>query len=286
FTSEAQLRNSFTASLDDNSASIQGTQMKVCELLNSISDSVGIIANNIKCILESHLLLMFRSVACLGLQQWAPDVLGNNPESMYNLLYEHIALKTFEQVSGAFGYSHMGMNLLCVNDFALMHKLYRSFVFLYMHGIAKSEAKNPGSLADGRMDVFRAHGFNKHIVALARENEAHSDDELAEGNAESVDVVYHIKEKEGCLTKLSELTALPKKVPIDWFDPIYWNNLSLRECAQYVKNGTYVALPPAELCASWDECEKWKSMPEKEFMAKYGDEVQAEYKLPMPDELE
>ena len=27
-------------------------------------------------------------------------------------------------------------------------------------------------------------------------------------------------------------------------------------------------------------------MPEKEFMAKYGDEVQARYKLPMPDELE
>ena len=88
------------------------------------------------------------------------------------------------------------------------------------------------------------------------------------------------------MPKLSELTALPKKVPIDWFDPIYWNNLSIRERVQYVKNGTYVALPPAELCGSWHECEKWKSMPEKEFMAKYGDEVQARYKLPMPDELE
>ena len=88
------------------------------------------------------------------------------------------------------------------------------------------------------------------------------------------------------MPKLSELTALPKKVPIDWFDPVYWNNLSIRERAQYVKNGTYVALPTAELCASWDECEKWKSMQEKEFMAKYGDEVQAEYKLPTPYELE
>ncbi|KAF8218567.1 hypothetical protein L208DRAFT_1486018 [Tricholoma matsutake] len=137
-------------------------------------------------------------------------------------------MATFEQVSGTFGYSHIGMNLLCINDFALMHKLYQSFLFLYMHGIAKLEAKNPGS--------------------------------LAEGNAESVDVVYHIKEKEGhsmkvtaffrmadkeckqmnrskrrhlkleqcCedppMPKLSELTALPKKVPLDWFDPIYWNN--------------------------------------------------------------
>jgi hypothetical protein len=144
------LRNSVTASLDDNSASIQGAQTKVRELLNSISDSVGIITNNIKRIPESHLLLMFRSVACLGLQQWAPDVLSNDPESMYNLLHEHIALKTFEQVSGAFGYSHMGANLSCINDFALMRKLYRSFVFSYMHGIAKLEAKNPGSVAKAK----------------------------------------------------------------------------------------------------------------------------------------
>jgi hypothetical protein len=118
------LQNSVTASLDDNSASIQGAQTKVCKLLNSISDSVGIITNNIKRIPESHLLLMFRSVACLGLQQWAPDVLSNDPESMYNLLHEHIALKTFEQVSSAFGYSHMGANLSCINDVALMHKLH------------------------------------------------------------------------------------------------------------------------------------------------------------------
>ena len=144
------MRNSVTASLDDNSASIQGAQTKVRELLNSISDSVGIITNNIKRIPESHLLLMFRSVACLGLQQWAPDVLSNDPESMYNLLHEHIALKTFEQVSGAFGYSHMGANLSCINDFALMRKLYRSFVFSYMHGIAKLEAKNPGSVAKAK----------------------------------------------------------------------------------------------------------------------------------------
>ena len=53
------------------------------------------------------------------------------------------------------------------------------------------------------MDMVRACGFNKHVVALARENEAHSDDELAKGNAESVDAVYHIKEKEGHLTKVT-----------------------------------------------------------------------------------
>jgi altronate dehydratase len=51
--------------------------------------------------------------------------------------------------------------------------------------------------------VFQAHGFSKQVVALARENEAHSDDELAEWNAESVDVVYYIKEKEGSAKKVT-----------------------------------------------------------------------------------
>ena len=93
------------------------------ELLGSLSD-VGIIANNIKRIPEPQLLLMFRTVACLGLRKWAPDVLSGDPESMYNLLHEHIALQTFEQVSGAFGYSHMATNLAAIKDFALMRKLY------------------------------------------------------------------------------------------------------------------------------------------------------------------
>ena len=51
--------------------------------------------------------------------------------------------------------------------------------------------------------MFEAHGFNKQVVALARENEAHSYDELAEGAAELVNAVYHIKKKEGCAGKVT-----------------------------------------------------------------------------------
>ncbi|KAF8225955.1 hypothetical protein L208DRAFT_1407782, partial [Tricholoma matsutake] len=122
YLSEAQLQNSVTSSLDDNSGRIQDAKAKVAELLSSLED--GMIAANIRCIQECHLLHIFRTVACLGLAKWAPDVLSGDPESMYNLLHEHIALKTSEQVSTAYGYSHMGVNLSCVHDFALMHKLY------------------------------------------------------------------------------------------------------------------------------------------------------------------
>ncbi|KAF8225327.1 hypothetical protein L208DRAFT_1408709, partial [Tricholoma matsutake] len=122
YLSEAQLQNSVTSSLDDNSGRIQDAKAKVAELLSSLED--GMIAANIRCIQECHLLLIFRTVACLGLAKWAPDVLSGDPESMYNLLHEHIALKTFEQVSTGYGYSHMGATLSCVHDFALMRKLY------------------------------------------------------------------------------------------------------------------------------------------------------------------
>ncbi|KAF8222919.1 hypothetical protein L208DRAFT_1412701 [Tricholoma matsutake] len=108
YLSEAQLQNSVTSSVDDNSGRIQD----------------GMIAANIRHIQECHLLLIFRTVACLGLAKWAPNVLSGDPKSMYNLLHEHIALKTFEQVSAVYEYSHMGANLSCVHDFALMHKLY------------------------------------------------------------------------------------------------------------------------------------------------------------------
>ncbi|KAF8234276.1 hypothetical protein L208DRAFT_1550295, partial [Tricholoma matsutake] len=141
---------------------------------------------------------------------------------------------------------------LCIN-------FIEASVFSYMHGIAKSEAKNPGSSVDAVYHIKEKEGCSTKVTAFFRM----ADQECKRTNRSKR---RHLKLANPPMPKLSELTALLKKVPIDWFDPIYWNNLSIHEHAQYVKNGTYVALPPAELCASWDECEKWKSMPEKEFM--------------------
>jgi len=100
---------------------------------------------------------MFRTVACSGLEHWAPDVLSGDPESMYNLLHEHIALTTFEQVAIAFGYSHMGINLSFITNFSLLRRLYRSFVFSYMFSLAKAEQRKPGSVAKGKemTNVFK-----------------------------------------------------------------------------------------------------------------------------------
>lgn len=51
------------------------------------------------------------------------------------------------------------------------------------------------------MTVIKAQGFNKLVVALAHETEAHSDDELTD----SAEVpVYHIKEKAGRSQKVTK----------------------------------------------------------------------------------
>jgi hypothetical protein len=147
FSSEHAVRSSVHASLNQNATNITEARAKVQNFLSSLpEDAHSITANHIRCILQSHLLVMFRTVAFFGLARWAPDLLSGNPDSIYNLLHEHIALITFEQVASAYGYSHVGINLQFVQDFVVLRKFYRNFVYSHMYNIAKLEAKTPGGV--------------------------------------------------------------------------------------------------------------------------------------------
>jgi hypothetical protein len=85
----------------------------------------------------------------------------------------------------------------------------------------------------------------------------------------------------------SELTTRPKNVPIDWFDPVYWNTyLTVRERADYIADGIEIALPLPEYCETWEQCARWKNLPKKEFMATFGAAVLAQYDIPTEEELE
>ncbi|KAF8062515.1 hypothetical protein FPV67DRAFT_1703383 [Lyophyllum atratum] len=89
------------------------------------------------------------------------------------------------------------------------------------------------------------------------------------------------------MPQLSELTTLPKKVPIDWFDPTYWNNtLTVRERADYIAKGIFIALPLPEFCETWEQCAKWKNLSEADFMLTYGNAVLDKYNIPTDEELE
>lgn len=85
----------------------------------------------------------------------------------------------------------------------------------------------------------------------------------------------------------SQLYALPKSVPIDWFDPVYWNTvLTVRERLDYIKDGIRIALPLEEHCQTWEQCIGWKNLPEDDFMETYGNAVLGEYNMPTVEEIE
>ena len=82
-------------------------------------------------------------------------------------------------------------------------------------------------------------------------------------------------------SRISE--RLPRKCPLDWFDPQYFNNMDIEFRALYVD--APIALPSPEYCSALTPPPDWKGMPEAEFMEKYGNVVQAQYNLPTEEEL-
>ena len=62
----------------------------------------------------------------------------------------------------------------------------------------------------------------------------------------------------------------------------------MRERIEYLQQGASIriGLPAEELCGTWEDCIKWKNLPEDDFMTEYGDAVLAEYSIPTPEEIE
>jgi len=76
---------------------------------------------------------------------------------------------------------------------------------------------------------------------------------------------------------------LPDDVPIDFFTPEFYNALTLKERARYVKTG--VAFPLVDF--AFDEVhDGWKTMGKKDFMEMYGNDVLAQYDVPSAEEIE
>jgi len=84
-------------------------------------------------------------------------------------------------------------------------------------------------------------------------------------------------------TKQSISKRLPSDTALDWFSPAFFNKLPAAFRARY--RDAYIALPLASRLNE-DSGMDWKTMEYKEFMAKYGDEVKEQYKLPTDEEVE
>ncbi|KAJ7898223.1 hypothetical protein B0H14DRAFT_3573560 [Mycena olivaceomarginata] len=76
---------------------------------------------------------------------------------------------------------------------------------------------------------------------------------------------------------------LPVGVPIDFWDPQFYNDeFDVREKAMYVGTGVAFQLP--QFCTD-SHVNEWAKLPAKEFMAKFGKDVLAQYNLPTPEEI-
>ena len=86
--------------------------------------------------------------------------------------------------------------------------------------------------------------------------------------------------------KLSELTTLLKNVPVDWFEPAYWNlELTVHEKAHYIADGVRVALPIEQLCEKWEDIVKWKGLSQGNFMEQFSNSVLSLYQIPTPEDI-
>ncbi|KAL1723232.1 hypothetical protein EV715DRAFT_286733 [Schizophyllum commune] len=90
-------------------------------------------------------------------------------------------------------------------------------------------------------------------------------------------------------SRTSQLTRIPTRVPIDYFSPEYWNeSMTLRQRVEFLgqRGGrARVALPKAEFCKTWADCEKWTNLKEDAFMREYGDAVLKDYSIPTDEQI-
>ncbi|KAJ7899813.1 hypothetical protein B0H13DRAFT_1883704 [Mycena leptocephala] len=197
---------------------------------------------------EDHLRSIFNTVANAALPYFAPDVFGN-PESMYNLAHEHIAIHSFRRRCHA------------IRDQHLLQRFYRSFIYGHMKTLAAKEERRPGrveldvvlnaiyrrreeTLSMRQEQIIRDCFMNGFVMKLAAERECHSDDE--EADDVGVSRVHEKPGRDGAVSALFGVLdarrdpaiangyfsfnlsrALPTTVPIDYFSPKFFNDLSV-----------------------------------------------------------
>ncbi|KAJ7816448.1 hypothetical protein B0H14DRAFT_3475369 [Mycena olivaceomarginata] len=172
---------------------------------------------------EHHLRTMFGALANAGLPSFTPDVFGN-PESLYNIAHELVALHSFRIVA---------TNYAIAKDDHLIQRFYRSFIYGYMKSQAGIEERRPGQVVrnvtlnnvlrrrdDGRLASNKCTWTcfkNPSVAALVGNQESHSDDEELPDRTG-----YRVHKKP---RRDSAVTALFKEYCQTWADIQQWRKL-------------------------------------------------------------
>ncbi|KAF8905482.1 hypothetical protein CPB84DRAFT_1844893 [Gymnopilus junonius] len=209
---------------------------------------------------EPLLLYAFRVVASFGLPHWALDVLSQDPDSMYNLLHEYIALNTFEQLA------RKRVDKLIAEAF------HNDFIQSVKEPAAHSDDEADDEAdevviyeigkVEGRSDKYTKFFHN----LLDPRNWKEQRKRGLHKKQEQQHVVLHPPR-----ASRFKGEPLPDRVSIDYFTPHFWNHvLSVEDKAHYIKDGVFIGMPPAYLCSSWKDVLAWKGLSWKEMVEKYG----------------
>ncbi|KAJ7149891.1 hypothetical protein C8R43DRAFT_1192454 [Mycena crocata] len=298
--------------IDQSRTAVAEATERATKLVKDAKALSGPIATDIARIPADHLATVFTMVLKAGLQGFVPDIEGPI-QSAYNQLHRHIAVSAFQFLSSSFALMALNVNNGVAQDHNLLSDMYNNFVYGTLAQNTKMERRNLGSLSQS---LVNSVAYKARTRRIAYVKEAHSDDEhssqgrrtrLKPGRStvagkffvEELDVKTEeyrqrnpgrgvqkkadTRKRETPLLRASEISmGLPADVPIDFFTPVFYNSLTVKERARYMDTG--VAFP-LEKYAFAPEHAAWKFMGKAEFMEKYGKEVLAQYNLPSEEEI-
>ncbi|KAJ7720304.1 hypothetical protein B0H14DRAFT_2642719 [Mycena olivaceomarginata] len=97
---DARLTETLAAAIEPTAAVAE----RVTTFLRSARASHSQTSRDAMRVREDHLGMMFNALANAGIHIFTPDILGN-PESLYNIAHELVALHSFRVVATTYGYS-------------------------------------------------------------------------------------------------------------------------------------------------------------------------------------
>ncbi|KAF8893186.1 hypothetical protein CPB84DRAFT_1848664 [Gymnopilus junonius] len=267
----------------------------------------GPIANQAR-LVEEHILTYIQ--ACLsrfGLDHWCPD-LRQSAYTLYNSACRIIALDTFKQALISHAYMHLSPNTRYATDMTLLIRLYDHFVFHYMLHHYQKEGRKPGSvvqdlqamphyrrrirLAAARLKFLEENNYPQRYRDLI-EVKATSDDEYDHSQkAEKFFRILDRKREESARQSKSrswkervrvvptnqedsKFHVLPEKMPIDYFDPSYFNQLQPRMRNRIAVEKVSL-LPDVSQSLTWNADER---MTDKMFTRNFGGPVFEQYQM-------
>ncbi|KAH9467019.1 hypothetical protein Pst134EB_002052 [Puccinia striiformis f. sp. tritici] len=216
-------------------------------------------------------------LARLGIRKWAPD-LEDSPDSLYNEACRVAAIKSFRQIAVNGAYKFANCNLQFLNDFDLLIRTYNHY------------------LRKARVSFAKNHNLPKRYKRVVADLSAHSDDEYNDQHSCYIikTVAFRSANANKFFRRLDEemkkefegprdqrrirrvpdvpqpsiFKALPKQLPLDFFDPTWFNNsmASRKRKAADVMSAAFLPDADKSLLGSVQDIE---SMTDEDFNEKY-----------------